>query len=338
MPWPAATAPKPSTMIRVMLGMISRKVQKRALSRTRSIDVSYSFWLRAVELVEDPAGAAERLDHPQSVGALLDCGRDVARLVLDQPRQPGVFLLVVQAGPGDRHDRGDDDQPEWPVHVQQQRGDQQDLDDVHHDEQQPEAEEPADGGQVAHHPATAADRIASGRGRPSAAAGAWHTCPAGCRSRCRPCRPRRSSGAERSAAPPAHRVRWRAGRAPTAPDDPSRDRAVDHRLGHQWDDHRHADPEKPEQHHQDEPSPVRPHVRPHPPQRRAVRRFARIAVPVVPDPGRRRDQGRPVQRAGLERLLGSHARARRARPIRSGAIRSGAGRHVGGHTDRSSGC
>ena len=39
-PWPAATAPKPSTTIRVTLGMTSRKVQNRALSRTRAIEVS----------------------------------------------------------------------------------------------------------------------------------------------------------------------------------------------------------------------------------------------------------------------------------------------------------
>ena len=46
-PWPAATAPKPSTTIRVALGITSRKVQNFALSRTRSIEVSKSWRLRA---------------------------------------------------------------------------------------------------------------------------------------------------------------------------------------------------------------------------------------------------------------------------------------------------
>ena len=41
-PWPAAIAPKPSTMIRATLGMTSRKVQNRAETRTFSSEVACS--------------------------------------------------------------------------------------------------------------------------------------------------------------------------------------------------------------------------------------------------------------------------------------------------------
>ena len=41
-PWPAASAPKPSTMIKVTLGMTPRKVQNCDWTRTRAIEVSCS--------------------------------------------------------------------------------------------------------------------------------------------------------------------------------------------------------------------------------------------------------------------------------------------------------
>ena len=77
---------------------------------------------------------------------------DMAGLVLGQPRQPGVLPLEMQHGDGDRHDRHQNDHTKWPVHRQQDGRHHGDLKDVEQQEHQPERQEPANGGQVVHHP------------------------------------------------------------------------------------------------------------------------------------------------------------------------------------------
>ena len=59
-------------------------------------------------------------------------------------------VRALEAG-GQRDDRdggGRDDEAERPVHLEQHQGDHDQLQDVHHQEQQPEAEEPPDARQV----------------------------------------------------------------------------------------------------------------------------------------------------------------------------------------------
>ena len=105
-----------------------------------------------VEVVVDVVPTAERLDHPDADGTLLDDGREVALLVLDCPGDPDVAALELQRRVDDRYCRGRDDQAQWPVHLEQQHRHDAELDDVGDEEQDAEAEEPADHREVGGRP------------------------------------------------------------------------------------------------------------------------------------------------------------------------------------------
>ena len=147
-PRPTPIAPSSSTITTARLGIISRKVQNRADRRTFATLVSSRRRADDVVLLGDVGRAAERLDHPDADGTLLGQRGEVALLVLHVARDHDVALLEAHREPHDRRGRRGDDQPERPVEVEQHEGGHHDLGDVDDQEQHPEAEEPADGGQV----------------------------------------------------------------------------------------------------------------------------------------------------------------------------------------------
>jgi hypothetical protein len=77
-------------------------------------------------------------------------GGDVAGLILGLPGQPGEGALEVQHDQGDRHDRDQHHHAQRPVHRQQDRGHDGDLQDVEHQEHQTEGQQPPNRAQIVH--------------------------------------------------------------------------------------------------------------------------------------------------------------------------------------------
>ena len=92
--------------------------------------------------------AAERLQHPDPGGRLLDQRGQVALLVLDPAGQHPVALLEPEADRQHRREHHAGDQAQPPVEVDQQRDDRDERHDVGDQEDQAEAGEPADRRQV----------------------------------------------------------------------------------------------------------------------------------------------------------------------------------------------
>ena len=147
-PRPTPSAPNSSTTATAKLGITSRKVQNfdgephlvhgGVVERAGGLVVAAG----------DERAAAEALDHPEADRALLGRGREVALLVLDPPGDQDVPALEAVGQRDDRQGGRRDDEAERPVHLEQHQGDHDQLQHVHHQEQQPEAEEPPDARQV----------------------------------------------------------------------------------------------------------------------------------------------------------------------------------------------
>ena len=220
-PRPTPIAPRSSTITTARLGIISRKVQNRADSRTFATLVSSRRRADDVVLLGDVGRAAERLDHPDADGALLGQRGEVALLVLHVARDDDVALLEAHREPHDRSRRRGDDQAERPVEVEQHEGGDHDLGDVDDQEQHPEAEEPPDARTGRWSRGRAAGPTATGCGSSSGAPAAARRGRDASRSRPRgpPCSG--PSGATRSGTPrgcrgrapggPAGGCRWRRG-------------------------------------------------------------------------------------------------------------------------------
>ena len=220
-----------------------------------------------VVLEGDVLAAAEGLDHPDADGALLGEGGEVALLVLHPAGDDDVGLLEAHREPHDRRRGGGDDQAERPVHLQQHDRDDGDLEDVDHEEQQPEAAEPPDRGRGRWSPARAAGRTATCCGSSSAAAGAA-----------------RRGRAASAVSMPSTALDWtqRRQKISTASRTPERqgqqperqhraevalgDRAVDQRLGDQRDRDRETDPGQRGAEHDRQRPAVGLEIAPQPPQ------------------------------------------------------------------------
>ena len=95
---------------------------------------------------------AERLQHPDAGGRLLDHRGQVALLVLDPAGQHPVALLEPEADRQHRREHHAGDQAQPPVEVDQQRHHRDERHDVGDQEDQAEAREPADRRQVGRGP------------------------------------------------------------------------------------------------------------------------------------------------------------------------------------------
>ena len=213
-----------------------------------------------VEPREHVLGPAEGLDDAQAVGALLDRGGQVARLVLDLPGEPGEQALVAHHQQHDGHRGGEHHQPQRPEHAQQDGGDHPDLQDVDDDEQQPEAEEPAHGRQVAHHPGEELPGLplpVEGHRQPLQVRVEVHPdrgLDAEGRARDDPAADEHQDGLDHAE---GHGERPEGEQAPLVA---IGDRAVDDRLGHQRDDDRRAGAQQRHDEHGHPPGQVGPQV------------------------------------------------------------------------------
>src|SRR6478672_1306266 len=234
-PWPTPMAPSSRTTTTARLGMTSRKVQNFADSRTLSM--------------------------------LVACRVRAAASYWAATRDDDVGLLEAHREPHDRCRGRGHDQPERPVHVQEDPGHDGDLEDVDHQEEQPEAAEPADRRQVrgrtreqlpglplrveAHRQLLQPlVEVVPHRGLEAEHRVGLHPAPdpdQHCLEHAQP---------EGQQAQRQHRADLAVG-----------DRAVDQRLGHQWDRDREADPGDRRQGHDSQRQGVRAEVAPQSPER-----------------------------------------------------------------------
>ncbi len=91
---------------------------------------------------------AQRLEHPDPRGRVLDVGRQVALLILGAAGEHPVAPLEPEARGGHRQEHAAGQQAEPPVQADEQRGDGQEGDHVGDEEDGAEAGEPADRRQV----------------------------------------------------------------------------------------------------------------------------------------------------------------------------------------------
>jgi len=101
-----------------------------------------------VVTLEEVVTTAEGLGGADADGTFLDQGGQVALLVLDLAGHLDVAVVEVPRGPDDRQVRQQHDDAQRPVHVQQEDRHDGDLDDIGHQEDDSEAQEPPDDRQV----------------------------------------------------------------------------------------------------------------------------------------------------------------------------------------------
>ena len=243
------------------------------------------------------------------MGHLLHVRGHVTGLVLHGPREPGVDLLGPQRDPGHRDRRGQHDQPERPIEVDENRDHDEDLEDVHQQEHQSEPEEPSDGRQVRGDPGQQLT------GLPPGVECQWEPLELGvelhpdvrlyseCRLRDDPSTAERQ---QRFTDPDGDRGRAERVQAGTVR---FRNRTVDDAARHQRHQNAGGDSRDGEHDHQHEAPAIRAQVGPEPPDRRGGP-LGPFAIPIVRCRTERHSGGRAAVRGHSAALLLSYWLAR----------------------------